>query len=291
MAAPTAEALTETWNRAFAGAFPLRPELARQFLSIDVDPDASATAPAGMVVTKVDGDRAWLAALVVEPHAQGRRLGGRLVEHAVAALRRAGVREIRIGGDRLHLLPGVPDPGPLDFFRRLGFELETNSLMDARIQLSGWRAPAELPMATPAESWDPVVELLEREFGGRRLWEAEESRRRGVAPGEYLLMPIDGRAEGFVRIQHAGGEPAGLVIPAAYWTGLLDDRWGAIGPVGVAARLRGRGIGFGLVQAAMTRLQRLGVRDVVVDGIAMGGFSPRAEFAPLKRYRAGRLEL
>lgn len=282
---PTPERLLATWNRALGADFPLRPELARQFLSVDVEPGACALEAEGLVVAKRDGDAGRVAALVVEPGARGRGVGGRLLDHAVRGLRRAGAREVWLGGDRLHLLPGVPEPGAAAFFRARGFELG-DPVVDLRRDLAGWRPPAGLPAVAPAPGWEPVLAFLAAEFPDRWLWEAEEARRRGAEAGAYLLLDAGGSVGGFAEVW--GPEPpAGLAPPSAHWRPLLGDRAGGLGPMGVAARLRGRGLGLGLLLAAMAHLRARGVRDMAIDWTHLVGFYAGAGFRPWKRYLPG----
>ena len=284
---PAPERLLETWNRALGADFPLRLELARQFLSVDVVPEASASEPEGLVVTKRDGAVGWVAALVVEPSARGRGAGGRLLDHAVRGLWRAGAREIRLGGDRLHLLPGVPEPGPAGFFRARGFELG-DPVVDLRRDLEGWRPPPHLPVVAPAPDWEPVLAFLGADFPDRWLWEAKEARRRGAEAGAYLLLDAGGSVGGFAEVW--GPEPpVGLAPPSAHWRPLLGGRAGGLGPIGVAESLRGRGLGLGLLLAAMGHLRARGVRDMVIDWTGLVEFYARAGFRPWKRYLPGLL--
>lgn len=293
MSSPSPEELTDIWNRTVGERFPLGLELARQFLSIDVDEEASSIAPGGLVVAKRWGSTGFIAALVVEPHVQGSRLGKRLLRHAVNTFHKEGVRDVRLGGDRLHLMPGVPEPGPLDLCRQMGFVLAHAPLADFRGSLKAWSPSTEPAVIRAASEWEEVLDLLGREFPGRLAWEAEESVRRGGDPAGYLLLDVATTAAGFARIQHfeAGTPRLGVMAPSVYWTDLLEPAWGGIGPLGVAAELRGRGLGLRLLEAAMLHLQKQGVLDLVVDGARTDGLISRAGLTPWKTYRPGRLEL
>jgi GNAT superfamily N-acetyltransferase len=293
MTAPTAESLTETWNRAIGGTFPLQLAVARQFLSVDVDDDASGVAPGGFVVAKRWESTGYIGALVVEPHVQGGGLGKRLLRHAINAFQRNGVREVLMGGDRLHLVPGVPEPGPLDLCRQMGVELENVPVADLRRSLHGWRPSSSAPPVRPASNWAEVLEFLGREFPGRWVWEAEEAARRGGDPGGHLLLEDGGAVVGFARVQHgcAGSAEPGLIAPSAYWKDLLDPAWGGIGPLGLAEARRGRGLGLSLLEAAMDHLQKAGVRDLVVDWARTEGLYSRGGLTPWRIYRPGRLVL
>ena len=60
---------------------------------------------------------------------------------------------------------------------------------------------------------------------------------------------------------------------------------GGLGPIGVAAALRGRGLGRALLVAALDRLRRLGHPDVVIDDTSLLGYYGPHGFAPWITYR------
>ena len=290
MPALTVDALLSTWRRTLGEILPLRPEVAGQFLSVNIDPHASSVLEGGLVVAKRDGPRGWIAALLVEPRLQGRGLGDRLLKHALDTLARSGVAEVVLGADLLHLLPGVPEPGPSDFFRRRGFAIEDRLEFDLACSLVDRRAPDELPEVEPAAHWEEVLEFLAAEFPGRWRWEAEEARRRGGSPSYFLLLRVGGETAGFARVHHQepGAPPPGLIAPSGFWSPAFPG-YGGLGPIGVGSRWRGRGLGLGLLEAAMAHLRQLGVAELAVDWTTLTDFYARVGLAPCRAYRRGRL--
>lgn len=286
------EALLDGWSRSLGDRLPLRREVAGQFLSVDLEPSACWAGKEGLVVAKRRGDRGHLAALLVHPEHRGRGHGRRLLEHAVGELAAAGAREVVLGADYLHLLPGVPEPGPVEFFRSCGFDFEGRLEQDLCGDLGTWSPPPALPAVAPAGSWDEPISFLAREFPGRWHWEAEEARRRGGSPAYYLLLRVAGESAGFARIQHhlAGAPAPGLLAPGAHWTP-AEPPFGGLGPIGVGAAWRGRGLGLGLLQGSLAYLKGLGVRQMGIDWTTLAAFYGRAGFVPCRAYRRGRRRL
>jgi ribosomal protein S18 acetylase RimI-like enzyme len=87
----------------------------------------------GKLVTTVmagyDGHRGWLYMLAVLPAYQRRGIGSAMAEHAENWLRQLGCTRVK-----LQVEPGKP--GPVEFYRRLGYE--TQQLLD---MVKEFRAP------------------------------------------------------------------------------------------------------------------------------------------------------
>ena len=60
---------------------------------------------------------------------------------------------------------------------------------------------------------------------------------------------------------------------------------GGLGPIGIAARLRGRGIGRALLVSALDRLRGLGSTDIVIDDTTLLGYYGPHGFSPWITYR------
>lgn len=283
------ELLTTIWNQAFSPSLPLRQDLAEQFLSVDVEPAATFATNDGFVVAKRRGSQAWIAAVAVRPAAGGRGLGSDLLDRCRAGLREVGVVEASLGGDYLHLLPGIPESPALGWLERRGARLEPGWEVDLHRHLdpgSGEVVPTRVEAAT---SWDEVLSFLAGWFPGRWHWEAEEERRRGGPPDGHLVVRVESEVAGFVRV-HGPGVRSRLIGPSVYWP-QPGGQLGGIGPIGVGAPWRGLGLGGELLQAAIAVLQRRGATDLVVDWTDLPAFYEREGFEVVRRYRGGRLRV
>ncbi len=291
MAGIDPELLVRHWNRTMGDRFPLGPRLACQALSVDIDTDASAADEDGLIIVKRHGRCASISALAVTPSHQGKGLGSRLLANALQTLRDKSVNQVNIGADFLHLLPGVPVPGPTGFFARHGASFAATPVVDLRNdKLRSWSPPAAPSPAERASRWEDVLCFLRQEFPGRWSRTAEEERRRGTAPGGYLLLrEQSGQVIGFVRIY--GGEETPMIGPSLYWSPLLAPQHGGLGPIGVAAQYRGLGHGLGLLVAGVTMLKDQGIDDMVIDWTDLVGFYGKAGFVPWRTYRVGGISL
>lgn len=302
--------LAAVWNAALGREFPLRPELLRQALGPDafVDPGASCAwiedgRPVGFAIVRqvpagagpAPGPRAWLSALVVHPGWQRRGVGTRLLRQVRVRIRTTGHEQLRLGGDPFHLFPGVPEASGTAFWQRRGAHLDPVAVVDVRRSLAGWTEPpgaaealaaaGALVRPATAGTWDALLAFLQVEFPYRWTWEAGVHRRRGGSPGDYLLLEAGGAVAGFARIYRSDVRP--VIGPSMNWAPLLAATCGGLGPIGIAAACRGRGLGLAFLARAVSWLREQGVRELVIDWTDQPDFYRRLGFAPWKRYYTG----
>ncbi len=309
--------LVALWNAALGARFPLTARLWRQ--NVDEDPNradgdgliarAGDGAVAGFALTRmlrrdgaaVKGDLAalrdlgWIIGLVVGPEHAGQGLGGRLLGLAEGRLRGRGAMGCDPGGGVGHLLPGPPAGGEEDeralrFWVRHGYRPERR-VHDLRRSLADW-APPPPPAAlceggyrivpgAPGEE-GAVVDFLRRAFPGRWRYEVAEAFARGGAAGDVLLVKDGaGTIEGFLCLWPFDGA---LLGSGDHWFPALGPRFGAIGPLGVAASVRGRGLGLALVAEGVSELRRRGVEECVIDWTDLLDFYGRLGFRPWRSY-------
>lgn len=307
-----APGLLAVWNAALGARFPMTARLWRQ--NVDDDPhyragdgllarDTDGTL-AGFVVTrrfrKLDAypamhavaDTGWIAALVVAPAYQGQGIGSRLLRQAEDQLRAQGAARCVIGGNPGHFLPGPPveQPRALRFWARRGYP-PLSLAHDLRHNLTGWTRPP-LPESVRAGDYrlglgqlgqeEAILDFLRREFPGR--WHAELTERfaRGVTASDVLvLQDRAGAVEGFLALWHFAGAFLG---PSVGCQATLGPRFGGIGPLGIAASLRGRGLGLALVAAGTAALQARGVAECAIDWTGLLEFYGRLGFQVTTSY-------
>jgi len=304
-----APSLVRLWNRALGEHFPLSLRLWRQNVegAPSYQPDDSmvvtrAGSPIGYVLTKRFREQdvladalsatGWIEAVVVDPAHQRQGLGSDLLAWAMDRLHGAGVRDIRIGGGFRHFFPGAPLelPGLTQFFARRGFE-QTGIVHDLRGNLVGFAAPPSARAALRAvgavaepctpEQVPALLDFLRAEFPGRWRYDTEHYLAKGTPPQEYIILRQDSRVIGFAKIHHRGSAYLG---PPLYWRRLLGRGAGGLGPIGVAADMRNKGLGLALLQLALEHLAHLGVRHAVIDWTGLVDFYARVGFVPWKSY-------
>ena len=307
----TAPHVVALWAVAVGDAFPLREPVVRQCLEANpsAQPDDAILAwendrligfgYAGlhrMTDPETAGfrTRGQLQAIVVHPDRRRRGVGRQIAVALGDRIRANGVQTVEAGGGMFYLWAGVPEdlPGALAFATAIGFDLGEPS-WDLRGNVAGLRIDAATnatlaasdATVRPATGDDRVALLtfLFTEFGGEWWHETRWFLDTGGDPAELLLLrDANDRILGLARIHGPTTRPIG---PPHFWAARRSPESGGLGPIGIAAELRGRGLGRALLTVALDRLRRRGLIDVVIDFTTLLGYYGPHGFAPWITYR------
>ena len=204
-----------------------------------------------------------------------------------------GHDRVSFGRDPDHFWPGCPTDVPWleSGLLRAGFE-PAELCHDLERDLGVGPSIPALAMdgltSTTARVEDrPAAErFFEAEFPGR--WRHDTLLRIEQDPDSVLLLWEGGEVVGFSVVQTQGmGRPSA----GAVWRRSLGPDWGALGPIGIAARLRGQGIGRAFLADALRRLQARGARRMIIDWTVLTDFYGQFGFVPTRTYKAYSLEL
>jgi predicted N-acetyltransferase YhbS len=173
-----------------------------------------------------------------------------------------------------------------------GFE-KTGGHFDLERDLMDYESPVT---PTPGLKFREVTEadvpalgaFLQREFPGRWSHDVMEKVRVEGAANTCFGAFEGGRLLGFALIQDWRHK---LPIGGAVWRLSLGDKWGSLGPIGVAAEDRGRGIGDALLGSALTNLKNRGVHRCIIDWTTLDGFYAKHGFEVSRRYKTATLKL
>ncbi|MGZ3664066.1 MAG: GNAT family N-acetyltransferase [Ktedonobacterales bacterium] len=306
------------WNSALGADFPMTPRLWQQVVTDDPnampgDGIAARTAGgtlAGYVLTRqfhqlevvptMESTRGtgWILALVVAPALQRRGVGSQLLRAAEERLRVRGATRCMAGGGIAHLLPGQPlslsaDPGDqpaLAFWRRYGYT-PSRTEYDLRRNLSDFVAPP-LPAAIrggafrtgPGAAGDEsaLLAFVGREFPGRWHYDLAQALARGQSIADVILLKDNtSTIQGFLCSWH---HHSTLLGPSTYWYPALGERFGGIGPLGIAQGVRGNGLGLALVAAGVETLCSRGVEECAIDWTTLIDFYGALGFHVSHRY-------
>ena len=309
-----APAAIDLWNRTLGAAFPMTERLWRQ--NVDTDPNYApgdgliardrAGAVVGLALTRTlrrhgAADRAdmaalrdlgWILALIVAPDTQGQGLGSQLLALSEQRLRAGGAIRCDLGGGLGHFLPGPPhhDARALAFWERHGYQ-RGDVVHDLRRSLRDYTAapqPEALRSGTfriePGQDGeeDAIIRFLSRAFPGRWRYAVEATFARGGAPEDVLLLKDHaGRIQGFLS---AWSFRSATLGPSAYWYPALGERFGGIGPLGIAEEARGLGLGLSLVAAGVSALKARGVEECGIDWTRLVAFYERLGFRVWRSY-------
>lgn len=292
-------------------------------VAVDAPPERPGRpAPVGPVVgfgylgrarSEVRGRRAWptegwLQVVAVTPGRRREGIGRAIVERLLDGARTDGLERVRVAGGVHYLFPGAPLdlPDATTFLAACGatFGHETfdvRATLDGQATLDRDRAAlaaAGLTVrAMDAGEGATLLAFLEGEFGADWVYDQAWAAANGMAPGDVaLLVPADAAGPpvgaqsiaGFATIHQRGPGP---LFGPRYWEDLLEPASGGLGPIGVAARLRGRGLGRALLAVALDTLHERGVRDCVIDWTTLLDYYGPFGFRPWKTYLEGELPL
>jgi predicted N-acetyltransferase YhbS len=311
------DVLARLWNECYPAKFQLDPETLRQntidsplfdwgascvYLDDDAKPIAF-TAVKRSANPKLyrgpDPDQAHISAHACsEP-----KMGVDLVAHVKRVLRERGAHKLIFGADSRHFFPGCPEEcKPLrDFLIIEGFE-EGGESVDVEADLAAW-TPREstsilLSSASPEghyrvrpinQSEVPALKgFLDREFPGR--WAHDVMDKIAVEGRPEFVYGLFERDDiiGFALTQTSGHV---LPIAGAVFHESLGEKWGSLGPIGVARNARGKGLGDGLLASTLLDLKNRGIRSCVIDWTGLIDWYAKHGFTVRTRYTSFSLRL
>ncbi len=241
--------------------------------------------------------RGSIGALCVHPQHRRRGIGSMLYERAETFTRRRGALRLTVVHYPHHLLPGIPSEAAdvKVFFDQRGFQ-EWSEAYDLRRQLADPALEFELERGMqpqtlrsvfrPAERGEEqaIVDFVGREFPGGWHYDTKWFFGKGGSPTDIILVLEDGTIIGFC---HTFTPRSVQLRGSTHWSALLGERWGGLGPIGIAATHRHRGLGLALLCASISQLKKRGVDDMVIDWTGLPGFYGRLGFRIWKRYWQG----
>ncbi|MFA0782324.1 GNAT family N-acetyltransferase [Fervidibacter sacchari] len=244
---------------------------------------------------------ASIGALCVDPEFRGRGVASALYEAAEAFLRSQGAKRISVVHYPYHLTPGVPSEaaGLKAFLERKGFG-GWRETYDLRRQLVDYEIPTEVEkrlreqnpkvVIRPAREGEQkaIVEFVGREFPGGWHYDTKRFFEKGGDPSDIVIVVENDEIIGFC---HTFTPESIELRGSTHWFPLLQGRWGGLGPIGVAASHRGRGLGLALLCYSVWHNKQRGVTDMVIDWTDLVDFYGRIGFKIWKRYWQGQKTL
>jgi predicted N-acetyltransferase YhbS len=173
-----------------------------------------------------------------------------------------------------------------------GFE-KGGGHFDLERDLSGYEMPVQpkpgINYREATEADVPALQtFLTSEFPGRWRHDVLEKVKLEGAASTCFGAFEGGRMLGFALIQDWRHK---LPIGGAVWRSALGEKWGSLGPIGVAAEERRRGIGHALLGSALMNLKNRGARQCIIDWTGLDEFYGRHGFTVTRRYKSASLKL
>lgn len=215
-------------------------------------------------------------------------IGIELLRNVKDTLRQRGISRITFGGDASHFWPGCPTEmhALRDFLTIEGFD-EQNEIFDLERDLSTYENTRPVPegftLRPIAEAdVESLRELLNAEFPGR--WTYDVLAKISLEErSDFVIGLFDGdKVVGMAMTQDATHKRP---VNGAVWHLSLGENWGALGPIGVAKSLRGKGCGHALLGGALEDLKRRGATKTIIDWTTLKDFYGAHGFEPTRYYR------
>lgn len=300
------------WNAEMGADFPMTARLLRQntadspfFAPEDVFAITDESKLVGFVIARpgrqigpdvwFTPESGWINSIVVAGDRRREGIGTILLGHAESYLREHGARYIALGSDPHHFFPGIPVQyeAAKAFAQARGYQLG-GLAHDMWRDLTDYDVPQRvretLAREEPAIRIRPgtrddmpgLAKFLADEFPGRWHWECLHFLEQGGDPGEFTLLLENGQVAGFSQTFCYSSAVIGSNV---MWHPLLGDYYGGLGPIGIAKRLRGRGLGLALLCESVADLKRRGVRRMCIDWTGIVDFYGKIGCTVWKSYQ------
>jgi ribosomal protein S18 acetylase RimI-like enzyme len=300
------------WNATFGEQWPLTERLFLQTVEGDPFYEAEGTWLArdgeqvvGYVLTKsmktagpemgrFQG-RGGIGALLVHPEYQRRCIGTELLRRAEEYLT-ANNSPLTLLYYPHHILPGVPDEctAARAFFEKHGYT-NWRECVDLMRDLRDFELPKKVLRALEqnptveirparADESAPIIDFVKREFPGGWTYSTKSHFARGGKPSDIIIAVENDEVIGFC---HTADFNSNWLLPSTYWFPLLGEKFGGLGPVGLANDHRKRGLGLALTAMAVDNLKKRGVEKMAIDWTNLIAFYEQLGFEVWKRYWQG----
>lgn len=306
-------AVLTLWDRCMGELFPLDAPLFEQNVLNDAHFD-----PEGAWVVEGDGgqllayahakvcreplgsagmlpEQGWIGALAFEPDGEGLQAARELLRTAMEWLKAQGRKRVSYGSDPAHFFPGVPAEQTLhqQLLQEAGFAIGEHVAVDLIRELADYRVPEELEAnlhqlggeytirsCTPADV-PALLGFLQKEFPGRWYYETVKRLEVEETPRDILILTHGDEVVGFCHTFHRGSKRIG---PSIYWRRLLGEAYGGLGPIGLAASTRGKGLGLALLCKGVEYVKAQGATRMAIDWTDLVDFYGKIGFRVWKRY-------
>jgi hypothetical protein len=224
-------------------------------------------------------------------------VGVDMLAFAKNVIKDRGSCKLVFGADSGHFFPGCPTEctNLRDFLTVEGF-VEKGGVFDLENDLAGYvPKPGCLERlkggttvrSIRAEERGLLERFLTTEFPGRWTHDVlDKIAVEGRTDMVYGLF-VGEKLEGFAFTQDwTHTKP----INGCVWHLDLGDHWGGLGPIGMAASMRGKGLGDALLAGTLSELKIKGVRRMIIDWTGLDKYYGGHGFQVTRRYSAFELK-
>ena len=244
-------------------------------------------------------NRGGIGALCVHPDFQRHGLGTQLLTRAENWLDKNGSPLTTLYFPH-HLLCGVPVEceAALQLFRKRGLN-QWHETYDLKRDLHDFQMPPQVLAALqnqpdveirPLQESEsaPLMEFVLREFPGTWDYSTRDHFRHQGAASDFMVAVENGVVIGFC---HTNDFRSARLISSTHWHGALGEKFGGLGPIGMAKSERKRGLGLALCAVAVEDLRARGVETMCIDWTGLIEFYSKLGFEVWKTYLQGERQI
>lgn len=227
----------------------------------------------------------WLSALLVDQKWRRKGIGNKLIDRFEREI--TNNQEVLVGMDPYHLFPGIPleNTETINFFKYQGYTV-SGKAYDLRANISGYKREYTLDESLFVRKLqegeqERLLELIKENFSQRWYSDTKE-----VLDGERGIDGTIGlfKNEKLIGFAHVHTFINGYIGPSVFWKELLGEKFGGLGPIGVAKAYQGKGLGTAFFEEIILLLQGEGVHDMTVDWTVLLNYYGKFGFKPWKTY-------
>ena len=310
--------LIEVWNQSLGANWPLTEQLLRQsfesefhepqgvFVARDLEHRVLDVLETSSIVgwiwarsNKLVGEelgrfagRGGIGALCVLPQFQHRGIATQLCDAAENYLS-ANNSPLTTLIYPAHLLPGVPldCASAIHLFEKRGYKRagEHHDLRRSLIEYSmppkavaamQNNASVEIRRAREDEA-QAVQDFVAQEFPGGWTYSTQNYFRHGGVSSDFVVAVENNEIIGFC---HTADFRSSRLLPSTYWHRSLGEKFGVLGPIGMAREHRKRGLGLALCAHSVQILKDAGVEAMAIDWTTLVDFYGQMGFTVWKSY-------
>ncbi|KAK6354113.1 hypothetical protein TWF730_008531 [Orbilia blumenaviensis] len=225
-----------------------------------------------------------MALLMVDPDFRNSGIGTALHDEAFQYMRaNPDIDSVQLGSIFPRFFPGLPELLPheqKEWFTRRGWKIEDNFIFDLYQNITNWRPLQEevfvdlsrrgitFGVCNPSV-FDNLIQFEDKHFSSYPGWVEKYRALKDTNDYADAVLAFGAEPDGQTAIVGAAlvfsGAGSNKISKEVPWPKAIGERVGGLACVGMGPEFRGRGVGIGLVCAAILELQSRGLTGCFVD--------------------------
>ncbi|KAK6541801.1 hypothetical protein TWF694_007582 [Orbilia ellipsospora] len=219
-----------------------------------------------------------MAMLMVDPEQRNKGIGLALHDEAFQYMRASGVIEsVQLGSIFPRFFPGIPEEIPSreqEWFLHRGWQMETSHIFDLFQNIENWQAPLGVFSDLGSQGitfgccdskiFEDLIQFEDKHFSGYPGWVEKYRALKDTNDFSDAVLAFGGQSVVGAALVFSG-VGSNQISKDVPWPKAIGEKIGGLACVGMGPEYRGRGVGRGLVCAAILELKSRGLKGCFVD--------------------------